>query len=91
MALPLPISSRQCQTSTETITIDQSAMAERHYTPQEIAKLWQVSVDLVRDIFRKEPGVINLRAGRETARRTYATLRIPEYVLKRVYARRQQG
>ena len=67
--------------------------AVRHYSVAEIAALWSLSVDLVRQLFEKEPGVLVLghteeadrtrvdkRTGkveRVTARR-YTTLRIPD-------------
>ncbi len=64
------------------------AFAERHYAPRQIADLWGLSVDAVRRLFEKEPGVLVIgdslgRAGK----RRYATLRIPESVMERVHRR----
>lgn len=76
------------------VLVDQECMLEKHYSPQDIAELWGVSVDLVRDLFRGEPGVVDLRGGdsaRGRARRSYSTIRIPKHVVQRVYARRQIG
>lgn len=57
---------------------------ERHYTPAEVAKLWGISVDLARDLFRNEADVLALE---HTGSRKYTTLRIPESVLSRVHTR----
>jgi hypothetical protein len=57
---------------------------ERHYTPAEVAKIWGISVDFARDIFRNEPNVLALE---RTGSAKYTTLRIPESVLERVHNR----
>lgn len=62
--------------------------AKRHYSPKEVAELWNVSVDSVRKLFENEPGVLVI--GNITPRRgkrSYTTLRIPEHVLERVHRR----
>ena len=67
------------------MTLNEAAL-ERHYTVDEIAELWNWSPDLVRRLFRDEPGVVILchpRAGR----RVYRSVRIPESVLRRVHKR----
>jgi hypothetical protein len=52
----------------------------------EVAAMWNLSTDKVRDIFEHEPGVLVI--GRRTPRkRRYVTLRIPEYVVERVHSR----
>ena len=65
-----------------------SVSVERHYTPGEIAELWSISVDCVRNIFETEPGILVIgnpipRCGK----RSYTTLRIPQSVLDRVHKR----
>ena len=67
---------------------------ERHYSVTEIAELWNMSDDTVRNIFFDEPGVIKigrasgLMGGRsKKVKRHYFTLRIPESVLVRVHDR----
>jgi hypothetical protein len=61
---------------------------ERHYSPAQIAELWSLSLDTVRKIFEKEPGVLLIEGsvGRYRKRR-YRTLRIPENVVERVHRR----
>lgn len=66
-------------------------MKEKHFAPTEIAELWGVSPDLVRDLFRKEPGVLRLERPGTRFKRSYSTLRIPESVLDRVYTRLSSG
>jgi hypothetical protein len=53
---------------------------ERHYSVSEVARLWSLSRDSVRRIFRREPGVLVIGD-------RYVTLRIPESVLERVHRR----
>lgn len=59
---------------------------ERHYSVEELAKLWQVSDDFVRRLFLHEPGVVVFCHPR-LGRRVYRTLRIPESVAQRVHRR----
>jgi hypothetical protein len=59
---------------------------ERHYTIPEIAKIWQLSDDFVRQIFRDVPGVIKIGHAERRHKRGYVTLRIPESVLHKVHA-----
>lgn len=53
---------------------------ERHYSVTDVAKLWGLSRDSVRRLFRREPGVLVMGE-------RYVTLRIPESVLERVHRR----
>lgn len=63
---------------------------ERHYSVKEIAVMWGLSQDVVRELFADEPGVLVIgdKTGRRKKRR-YATLRIPESVVERVHRRRE--
>jgi hypothetical protein len=63
------------------------SMAERHYTPAELADLWGVSVQTIRDIFKDEEGVLKLGSDGNRTRRAYKTLRIPHSVAERVHER----
>ncbi len=64
-----------------------SPATERHYSVQEIASLWSLSTDAVRDLFHKEPGVLVIGRESRRGRRAYQTLRIPESILLRVHRR----
>jgi hypothetical protein len=60
--------------------------AVRHFSVGEIASLWHLSEDYVRQLFENEPGVLvlgNTKSGR--AKRRYRTLRVPEFVVERVH------
>ena len=64
----------------------QGAAFERHYSVDQLAKLWGMSDDFIRRLFIEERDVVvffNTRAGR----RTYRTLRIPASVAERVHCR----
>jgi hypothetical protein len=68
--------------------IEQSnIMKETHYTPDELASLWGVSVDSIRRIFRDEPGVLKMGDKNPKHKRQYLTLRIPGSVAERVHTR----
>lgn len=69
-----------------------SRASERHYTPNEIAESWNMSLDSIRRLFRDEPGVLKFGTvvSRPGCKRAHATLRIPESVFRRVYARMTQ-
>ena len=60
---------------------------ERHYGVPEIAKIWGLCVDTVREMFRNEPGVLLIEHPERllARKRTHTTLRIPESVMRRVH------
>jgi hypothetical protein len=60
-------------------------MAEKHYSPAELAQIWGVDPETIRNVFRNEPGVLKL--GNNGGKRTYITLRIPESIAERVHRR----
>jgi len=64
-----------------------AVVAEKHFTPQELAEAWGVSVQTIRDVFRNEEGVLKLGSNGTRTKRRYKTLRIPESVAKRVHTR----
>ncbi len=67
--------------------IETSVHIERHYAVAEIAELWNLSPDKVRDLFENEPGVLVLGERSPRHKRRYVTLRIPQKVLERVHHR----
>jgi hypothetical protein len=66
---------------------DREVVAEKHFSPTELASAWGVSVETIRSIFRSEPGVLKLGKPGTKFRRGYFTLRIPEQVAERVHRR----
>jgi len=66
------------------------APVERHYTPSEVAGLWQLNVETIRRLFHDEPGVMVLQAPAKKGRRPYKTIRIPQSVLERIHKRLQR-
>ena len=61
---------------------------ERHYSVAEIAAMWTLDPDVIRKLFRREPGVMVIGSIETTRRkRRYTTLRIPESVAQRVHRR----
>lgn len=61
---------------------------ERHFTPKQLAELWLLHESTIRRLFIDEPGVLKYGGPFRRGRRGYFTLRIPESVAKRVYARK---
>lgn len=68
------------------LKLEQGA-AEKHYTPQDLAEMWGVSVQTIREIFQNEEGVLKIGRDGTRTRRRYKTLRIPESVAERVHTR----
>jgi hypothetical protein len=61
------------------------AWMQRHYSVQELMAPWKLSHDSVTGLFRDEPGVIVICPPHRRGVRTKRTLRIPAYVVDRVY------
>jgi hypothetical protein len=60
---------------------------ERHYRVVEVAELWSIDPKTVREIFRREPGVLKIERPERRSKRAHTTLRIPESVLLAVHKR----
>ena len=67
--------------------IETSVHIERHYAVAEIAEIWNLSADKVRELFENEPGVLVIGERSPRHKRRYVTLRIPQKVLERVHHR----
>ena len=67
--------------------IETSVHIERHYAVAEIAEMWNLSADKVRELFENEPGVLVLGERSPRYKRRYVTLRIPKTVVERVHSR----
>jgi hypothetical protein len=67
--------------------VETSVHIERHYAVTEIAEMWNLSADKVRELFENEPGVLVLGDRSPRHKRRYVTLRIPHSVLERVHQR----
>jgi len=65
----------------------ESSALEQFYSPEQIAQMWNLSVDTVRRLFEQESGVLAIERPRVYGKRRYRTLRIPESVARRVYHR----
>jgi hypothetical protein len=65
----------------------QARFAEHHYTVAEIGEVWNLSTDVVRTIFEREPGVLVIGDDSPKEKRRYTTLRIPRSVAERVHRR----
>jgi hypothetical protein len=62
------------------------AAFEKHYSTDELAEVWGLSPDFLRDIFEHEAGVVIFNAPKPGKRR-YRTMRIPASVAQRVHTR----
>lgn len=68
------------------MAIDFNPLREKHYSVIELATIWNLSDDLVRKLFRNEPGVVHITQ-HKPGRRHWDHLLIPESVALRVYRR----
>jgi hypothetical protein len=59
---------------------------EKHFRIREIAALWHLSTDKVRQIFDGVPGVLRIGAPESRNKRKYFTLLVPQSVVERVHA-----
>ena len=62
-----------------------SIATERQYIPQEVAAIWNVSVDTVIRRFRSKPGVIEIGNDETLHKRRKTLMRIPESVVERIH------
>lgn len=69
------------------LQLETSVHIERHYAVTEIAEMWNLSPDKVREMFEDEPGVLVIGDRSPRHKRRYVTLRIPHSVLQRVHRR----
>jgi hypothetical protein len=69
------------------LQLETSVHIERHYAVTEIAEMWNLSADKVRELFEDEPGVLVIGTRNPRHKRRYVTLRIPQSVLERVHRR----
>ena len=67
------------------VSVIPSLFDEPHYTPQQIAEKWTLSVDAVRKLFDHEDGVLTIGGAGKSGTRRYTTLRIPMSVMQRVH------
>ena len=65
---------------------EREASEERHFTVGELAAMWNLSSEFVRQLVEKEPGITEWVRQRPGARR-YRVLRVPQSVARRLYAR----
>src|SRR5258705_11989150 len=64
-----------------------SKAVERDFQVREIAKLWNFSEEVVRNIFKSEPGVLTITRPATPRKRKYVSLRVPESIVERVHRR----
>lgn len=74
-------------TATKSARVESAHTKGSHYSVQELATLWGIGVDKIRELFQNEPGVIKIQKPVKKGRRAYQTLRIPENVAERVQRR----
>jgi transcriptional regulator GlxA family with amidase domain len=63
------------------------AMLEKHYSVQELAKMWRCSEETIRRLFRDESGVLKIGSAEPRFKRKRLVLKIPESAVQRVHQR----
>jgi predicted RNA-binding protein with PIN domain len=64
-----------------------SSADEQHFTVKQIAALWGCSRELIRRLFRNEPGVLRVNRPSTRIKRGYTTMKIPKSVMEQVHKR----
>jgi hypothetical protein len=65
---------------------DAPEYSARHYSPEEVAEMWNLSCETVRRLFQDVPGVLVIGSSiSQRGKRRYRTMRIPESALLRVH------
>lgn len=59
---------------------------ERHFSVPELAEMWNLSREFVRQVVQGEPGVTEW-VRQQPGRRRYRVLRVPQSVAERLYSR----
>lgn len=59
---------------------------EKHYSCVELAKLWNLHPDVIRQLFRDTPGVLIISRPATRNKRAYTSIRIPESVAQKRHA-----
>lgn len=59
---------------------------QRHYTPDQLGKLWGVSTNTIRRLFEDVLGVLVIDRPEEMHKRKYVTMRIPATVAAHVHS-----
>ena len=74
-------------TAPKLATVEQtdSRLFERHFSPAELAELWNLSEDTIRRAFERESGVLIFENPSRNPNRRRRTIRIPQSVAERVY------
>lgn len=67
------------------------SLNEPKYTPEDLAKLHKLHPSTIRKLFLDEPGVLRIGHFSGRGKRQYFTLRIPQSVAIRVFARLTVG
>lgn len=60
---------------------------ERHFTPKQLAVLWNLSVDVVRAACENDPDVVKIGHAEQLHKRKYVSLRIPASAAARIHKR----
>ena len=69
----------------------QDLVAERHWSPAEVAEKWGLGPATIRRLFRDEPGVVVIARPAKKNRQQHRTIRIPQTILERVHRRLQNS
>jgi hypothetical protein len=77
----LPLESKPFETA---VPGRKDSTFERHFSIQDLSKIWNLSRETIRQLVKNEPGVLKVRLGRCKAMTRYS---IPESVARRVHTR----
>lgn len=75
------------RTAKQRVKIESAHIVGENYKVKELASLWGLSTDKIRELFEDEPGVLKVHSPAKRGKRPYTSLRIPEAVAARVQRR----
>ena len=61
---------------------------EKHYRIGDLAKLWNLGRETVRQLVKDDPGVLKVKCGRKKAHTTYS---VPESIATKIHTRLLNG
>jgi hypothetical protein len=65
----------------------QGIEVEKHFTPAQLAEVWNVAPNTIRRVFENEDGVLIFGTEESRTRRRHKSMRIPQSVAAKVHRR----
>jgi len=67
---------------------EDTAPFEKHYRVSEVARMWGLGRETIRQLFKDEPGVLKVKLGKKGA---HTSMSIPASIVARVHMKRKSN